>query len=51
VVNDIERADPHGIVVRRTSSPAPRAAAPVKRSIRVNPTLIPAWSASIYCEI
>jgi hypothetical protein len=51
LVNGDEFADPHGIAVRRTSSPAPRATPPVKRSIRVNPALVPAWSASIYCEI
>lgn len=51
LVNGVELADPHGIVVRRTSNPAPRATAPVVRSQRVAASAVPGWSAAQYCEI
>jgi hypothetical protein len=51
LVNDRQLGDPHGVVVRRTSDPAPRATPPVSRSQRVSPAAVPAWSSALYCEI
>jgi hypothetical protein len=51
LVNGVERADPHGLVVRRTSTPAPRAGTRPVLAQRVAASAAPAWSAELYCQL